>query len=292
MKKTKGIILAGGAGNRLYPMTSIYSKQLLTIYDKPMIYYPLSVLMLAGVEEILIISNRETLPILQKLFSDGSSLGISISYELQDKPNGIAQSLIIGEKFIGRDDVMLILGDNVFYGNFDFLRKAKNENSGSTIFGYYVSDPERYGIIKFKPSGDPEIIIEKPQEFISNYAVVGLYIYDYKCAEYARNLNPSPRGELEITDLNNEYLKRGDLKVVKTGRGLAWLDTGTPSSLLDASNFIGTIEARQSLKIGCIEEISARMGYLNRESFEKLLSSYPECEYKNYLRNIEKEIWK
>lgn len=291
MKETKGIILAGGAGNRLYPMTSVYSKQLLAVYDKPMIYYPLSVLMLAGVKDILIISNEETLPSLEKLLKDGSTLGIRISYAVQERPEGIAQALIIGEKFIGKSDVMLILGDNVFYGNFDFLRRARAENNGATIFGYYVSDPERYGIIKFSHDGSPESIVEKPADFVSNYAVVGLYIYDSKCSEYARSLTPSKRGELEITDLNNIYLKKGILSVVKTGRGLAWLDTGTPSSLLDASNFIGTIEARQSLKIGCIEEVAARMGYLDKDSFNSLLQKYPESEYKRYLQNIGREIW-
>ena len=287
---TKGIILAGGSGSRLFPLTSVYSKQLLAVYDKPMIYYPLSTLMLAGVREILIISTPEMLKWYKMLFKDGSQIGLSIKYAEQEKPKGIAESLIIAKDFIKKDNVMLILGDNIFYGDFTEIRNAKEKNSDATIFAYYVKDPERYGIVEFDKNDNPKRIIEKPKQFKSNYAVVGLYIYDSDAVKVAMSLKPSKRGELEITDVNNAYLEKNKLSVVKLGRGFAWLDTGTPESLLDASNFIGTIESRQSLKIGCIEEISLRMGFLPLKKYNSLVKSYPDCEYKRYLENIEKDI--
>ncbi|MDD3804159.1 MAG: glucose-1-phosphate thymidylyltransferase RfbA [bacterium] len=290
MKKTKGIILAGGSGSRLYPLTSVYSKQLLAVYDKPMIYYPLSTLMLAGIRDILIISTPEMLKWYRTLFKDGSHLGLNISYAEQNEPKGIAQAIIIGEKFIGKDNVMLILGDNIFYGDFTEIRDAKEKNLHSTIFAYYVKDPERYGIVAFNTNDKPKRLIEKPKKYISSYAVVGLYIYDSESPKIARSLKPSARGELEITDLNNAYLEKGRLEVIKLGRGFAWLDTGTPESLLDASNFIGTIESRQSLKVGCIEEVSLRMGFLKRSEYDSLVKNYPDSDYKKYLINIAKDI--
>ena len=234
----KGIILAGGAGSRLYPVSKIYSKQLTLIYDKPLIYYPLSILMLSNIREILIISNEETIPLYQKLFEDGSDYGIRIEYALQTAPNGIAESFIIGEKFIGSDSVTLILGDNIFYGNIDFIYRAMQKNDGATIFGYRVNDPERYGIVEFDGSGKAISIEEKPKQPRSNFAVPGLYVYDNEVVEISKNIKPSPRGELEITDVNNVYLQNGKLNVEKIGRGVAWLDTGTPESLLQASNFL------------------------------------------------------
>ncbi len=252
----KGIVLAGGAGSRLYPITKVYSKQLTLIYDKPLIYYPVSVLMLGGIKEILIISDKDTIPLYQKLFGDGSQLGLKFEYAVQDAPNGIAEAFILGEKFIGDDCVTLILGDNIFYGTLNFLYKAVKENDGATIFGYQVRDPERYGIVEFDKSGKAISIEEKPQNPKSQYAVPGIYIYDNKVIEISKNLKPSARGELEITDVNKEYLKNGKLKVEKIGRGIAWLDTGTPEALLKASNFFGLIEERQGLKVACLEEIA------------------------------------
>jgi glucose-1-phosphate thymidylyltransferase len=290
VKNTRGIILAGGSGSRLFPLTSIYSKQLLAVYDKPMIYYPLSTLMLSGVRELLIISTPEMLKWYRLLFKDGKHLGLDIKYAEQKEPKGIAEALIIGKDFIKKDNVMLILGDNIFYGDFTEMRKAKEKNENATIFAYYVKDPERYGIIEFDGKDNAKNIIEKPKNHVSNYAVVGLYIYDSDSPRIAMSLNPSKRGELEISDLNNVYLKRRELQVVKLGRGFAWLDTGTPESLLDASNFIGTIESRQSLKVGCIEEISLRMGFLPYSKYKKLVLGYPDSEYKNYLMNIMRDI--
>ncbi len=284
--KTKGIILAGGEGSRMFPTSSIYSKQLIMVYDKPMIYYPLSTLMLGGIRDILIITNSITIPFLKKLLKDGTHLGIKISYEIQDKPEGIAQSLIIGSKFIDNEQVVLILGDNIFYGSYDFLRNAINNNSGATIFGYYVSNPERYGVIQFDKNNKPIDIIEKPKMSKSHYAVPGLYIYDKTCSLIASELKPSDRGEFEITDVNNVYLKQDKLNVIKLERGFAWLDTGTPSSLMDASNFIETMEKRQSLKIGCIEEIAYNMRYIDKDSLKALLKSYPTCSYKNYIKKL------
>ena len=244
----KGIVLAGGAGSRLYPITKVYSKQLTLIYDKPLIYYPVSVLMLGGIKEILIISDKDTIPLYQKLFGDGEQLGLKFDYVVQDAPNGIAEAFILGEKFIGNDSVTLILGDNIFYGSLDFLYRAVKGNDGATIFGYQVRDPQRYGIVEFDKNGIAISIEEKPENPKSQYAVPGIYIYNNNVIEISKNLKPSARGELEITDVNKEYLKKGKLKVEKIGRGIAWLDTGTPEALLKASNFFGLIEERQGLK--------------------------------------------
>ncbi|CAN5510623.1 glucose-1-phosphate thymidylyltransferase RfbA [soil metagenome] len=285
----KGIVLAGGAGSRLYPITQIYSKQLCLIYDKPLIYYPISILMLAGIKEIFIISNEETLPWYEKLFGDGSRFGISITYGKQDKPNGIAQSFLIGEDFIGKDSVSLILGDNIFYGRLDFLYRAIENNTGATIFGYQVNDPERYGIVEFDKEGNAISIEEKPEKPKSHYAVPGLYVYDNEVIDISKNLKPSLRGELEITDVNVHYLNKNRLKVEKIGRGVAWLDTGTPEALLQASNFFGVIEDRQGLKVACLEEIAFKMKFINHEEFEKLISSIPNSLYKEYLDRILRE---
>lgn len=285
----KGIILAGGAGSRLYPVSRIYSKQLTLIYDKPLIYYPLSILMLSDIKDILIISNEETIPHYQKLFNDGSDFGMNIEYALQTAPNGIAESFIIGEKFIGDDDVTLILGDNIFYGNLDFIYRAMQKNDGATIFGYRVNDPERYGIVEFNDNGKAISIEEKPKEPKSNFAVPGLYVYDNEVVNISKNIKPSPRGELEITDVNNVYLQKGKLNVEKIGRGVAWLDTGTPESLLQASNFFGVIEDRQGLKVACIEEIAFTKGFIDKNKFTEVLSKIPKSLYKEYLERILKE---
>ncbi|MHB8906165.1 MAG: glucose-1-phosphate thymidylyltransferase RfbA [Melioribacteraceae bacterium] len=286
----KGIILAGGSGTRMYPMTKVYSKQLVTIYDKPLIYYPFSILMLAGIREILIISNEETIPLYKKLFEDGSHIGLKIEYVVQPAPNGIAQSFILGEKFIGGDSVTLILGDNIFYGTLDFFYRAvEQKRSGATIFAYQVTDPERYGIVEFAKDGKAISIEEKPAAPKSNYAVPGLYVYDNKVIEISKNLKPSKRGELEITDVNRKYLERGELMVEKIGRGVAWLDTGTPEALLKASNFFGIIEDRQGLKVACIEEIAYQKGFINKDQFEKLLNNIPNSLYRQYLERIADE---
>lgn len=285
----KGIILAGGAGSRLYPVSKVYSKQLTLIYDKPLIYYPLSILMLSNIREILIISNEETIPLYQKLFDDGSDYGIRIEYALQTAPNGIAESFIIGEDFIGKDGATLILGDNIFYGNLDFIYKAMVRNEGATIFGYRVNDPERYGIVEFDEKGKAISIEEKPSKPKSNFAVPGLYVYDNDVVNISKNIKPSPRGELEITDVNNVYLNKGKLNVEKIGRGVAWLDTGTPESLLQASNFFGVIEDRQGLKVACIEEIAFNKGFIDQKKFENVLSKIPKSLYKTYLEKILKE---
>jgi glucose-1-phosphate thymidylyltransferase len=285
----KGIILAGGSGSRLYPITKIYSKQLAAIYDKPLIYYPLSILMLGGIRDILIISNRETIPSYQQLFGDGKQLGMYIEYAVQDAPNGIAEAFIIGEKFIGKRNVTLILGDNIFYGYMNFLYKALKKNVAATIFGYRVTDPERYGIVEFDKEGNAVSIEEKPLKPKSNYAVPGLYIYNNEVIEIAKNLTPSARGELEITDVNKEYLKRNKLKVEKIGRGIAWLDTGTPEALLQAANFFGVIEERQGLKVACIEEIAYSMEFINKQEFELLIESIPKSLYRDYLERCLKD---
>lgn len=286
----KGIILAGGSGTRMYPMTKVYSKQLVTIYDKPLIYYPLSILMLAGIQEILIISNEETIPLYKKLFEDGSQVGLKIEYIVQPAPNGIAQSFILGEKFIGTDSVALILGDNIFYGKLDFFyQSVKRKNSGATIFAYRVNDPERYGIVEFANDGKAISIEEKPELPKSNFAVPGLYVYDNKVVEISKNLKPSPRGELEITDVNKKYLELGELMVEKIGRGVAWLDTGTPEALLKASNFFGVIEDRQGLKVACIEEIAYQNGFIDRNQFAVLINSIPKSLYRDYLERIANE---
>lgn len=282
----KGIILAGGAGTRLYPVSKIYSKQLTLIYDKPLIYYPLSILMLSGIKEILIISNDETIPMYKKLFEDGSHIGLKIEYAIQKAPNGIAESFIIGEKFIGKDSVSLILGDNIFYGKLDFIYNAIKHNEGATVFGYRVTDPERYGIVEFDENGKAISLEEKPKVPKSNYAVPGFYVYDNEVVNISKNLKPSARGELEITDVNIEYLKKGKLKVEKIGRGVAWLDTGTPESLLQASNFFGVIEDRQGLKVACLEEIAYNNGFINKEQFEKVISKIPKSLYREYLEKV------
>jgi glucose-1-phosphate thymidylyltransferase len=286
----KGIILAGGAGSRLYPVSKVYSKQLTLIYDKPLIYYPLSILMLADIRDVLIISNEETIPLYKKLFEDGKDIGMNIEYALQPAPNGIAESFIIGEKFIGSDGVTLILGDNIFYGNLDFIYRALKNTDGATIFGYRVNDPERYGIVEFDTSGKAISIEEKPSSPKSNYAVPGLYMYDNEVVSIAKNIKPSARGELEITDVNNVYLQKGKLNVEKIGRGVAWLDTGTPESLLAASNFFGVIEDRQGLKVACLEEIAYSRGFITKGEFEALVERTPKSLYRSYLEKILKEI--
>jgi glucose-1-phosphate thymidylyltransferase len=288
-KNTKGIILAGGSGSRLYPITKVYSKQLALIYDKPLIYYPLSILMLGGIRDVLIISNEETIPLYKQLFNTGSNIGMNISYDVQSAPNGIAEAFIIGEKFIENDDVCLILGDNIFYGNLSFFYDGIKKNSGATIFGYQVNDPERYGIVEFDKSGKAISIEEKPKNPKSHYAVPGLYIYDNKVIDISKNLKPSARGELEITDVNKVYLERGELNVEKIGRGIAWLDTGTPEALLQASNFFGVIEDRQGLKVACIEEIAYTKGFISKIQFEALISSLPKSLYRSYLEKILKD---
>jgi glucose-1-phosphate thymidylyltransferase len=282
----KGIILAGGSGSRLYPITKVYSKQLALIYDKPLIYYPLSILMLGGIKDVLIISNAETIPLYQKLFGDGKNLGMNFEYVIQPEPKGIAQAFILGEKFIGKDMSCLILGDNIFYGNLDFFYKALHTKKGATIFGYQVNDPERYGIVEFDNDGKVISIEEKPTKPKSHYAVPGLYIYDNRVIEISKNLKPSARGELEITDVNKAYLQSGELLVEKIGRGVAWLDTGTPEALLAASNFFGVIEDRQGLKVACIEEIAYLRGFIDKKQFEKLIGEIPKSLYREYLEKI------
>ena len=285
----KGIILAGGSGSRLYPITKIYSKQLTAIYDKPLIYYPLSILMLGGIRDILIISNKETIPFYRQLFNDGKQIGLNIEYAVQDAPNGIAEAFIIGEKFIGKDQVTLILGDNIFYGYLNFFYDAIKKNTDATIFGYRVNDPERYGIVEFDKEGNALSIEEKPSNPKSNFAVPGLYIYNNDVISISKNLKPSARGELEITDVNKEYLLRNKLMVEKIGRGIAWLDTGTPEALLQAANLFGVIEERQGLKVACIEEIAYSMNFINKQEFESLLNSIPKSLYRDYLERCLKD---
>jgi len=288
-KNVKGIILAGGSGSRLYPITKVYSKQLALIYDKPLIYYPLSILMLGGIKDVLIISNEETIPLYKQLFNSGSTIGMNISYAIQPAPNGIAEAFIIGEKFIGDDDVCLVLGDNIFYGDLTFFYEGIQKNVGATIFGYQVNDPERYGIVEFDKDGNALSIEEKPAKPRSQYAVPGLYIYNNGVINISKNLKPSDRGELEITDVNKEYLNLKQLRVEKIGRGIAWLDTGTPEALLQASNFFGVIEDRQGLKVACIEEIAYHKGFINKDQFEELVNSIPKSLYRSYLEKILKE---
>ncbi len=286
----KGIVLAGGSGSRLYPITKGLSKQLLPVYDKPMIYYPLSVLMLAEIQEILIISTPTDLPNYEKLLGDGSELGLKLFYKEQPNPDGLAQAFILGEEFIGNDDVCLVLGDNIFYGSgfSGMLKSAKNNllNGKSTIFGYYVNDPERYGIAEFDNEGNILSIEEKPNKPTSNYAVVGLYFYKNDVIEIAKNVSPSDRGELEITSINQQYLKKQKLKVELLGRGFSWLDTGTHDSLLEAGQFIKSIEKRKGLKVACIEEIAFRMGYIDASQLIKLASPLKKNGYGIYLLNL------
>jgi len=287
----KGIILAGGSGTRLFPVTAAICKQLLPIYDKPMIYYPLSVLMLSGITDILIISTPKDLPRFKELFGNGFHLGLNFSYREQPQPNGIAEAFIIGDQFVGKDDVCLILGDNIFYGHglTELLRKAVHDieaKRGAMVFGYYVNDPERYGVIQLDKIGMPLSIEEKPRSPKSNYAVTGLYFYDNDVIEIARNVKSSWRGELEITDVNNQYLEKGRLTVQLLGRGYAWLDTGTHEDLLDAGEFIATIEKRQGLKIACVEEIAYKLGYIDQAQLRNLTEPFKKNSYGQYLLNL------
>ena len=284
----KGIILAGGAGTRLYPLTHVTSKQLLAVYDKPMIFYPLSTLMLAGIRDILIISTPEDLPNFERLLGNGSRLGLRLSYKVQPSPDGLAQAFIIGEEFIGDDRCAMVLGDNIFYGNgfSRLLQDAAKKAVGATVFGYYVDDPERFGVVEFDEAGKAVSIEEKPKIPKSNYAVTGLYFYDNRCVEYAKSLKPGVRGELEITDLNRIYLESGELTVCILGRGFAWLDTGTIDSLMDASNFIMAVEKRQSIKISSVEEIAYRMGYIDAERLQTLITGYGKSPYGEYLEKV------
>lgn len=283
----KGIILAGGRARRLYPITKGVCKQLLPIYDKPMIYYPLSVLMLSGIKDILIISTPIDTPRFKDLLADGRELGIKISYAVQEKPQGIAESFIIGEHFMNKDNVCLILGDNIFYGHnlTETLNAAASLKDGALIFGYYVKDPGRYGVIEFDSNHNVISVEEKPKKPKTNWAVAGLYFYDNKVIEIAKNLKPSKRGELEITDVNNEYIKRGKLKTMLLGRGYAWLDTGTYDSLIDSSIFIKTIEERQGLKVGCIEEIAYKLGYIDKKQLERIAGKI-NTSYGDYLKRV------
>ena len=283
----KGIILAGGAGTRLYPATQVVCKQLLPVYDKPMIYYPLSTLMLAGIKDILIISTPQDTPRFEELFGNGNHLGLKIEYKVQDAPNGLAEAFILGKEFIGDDSVCLILGDNIFYGHgfSGLLKEAVNRKTGATVFGYWVSDPERYGVVDFDKSGKAVTIEEKPEKPKSNYAVVGLYFYDNRVVDIAHTIKPSARGEIEITAVNNEYLKMDELQVQLMGRGYAWLDTGKHESLVDATNYVKTIEDRQGLKIACIEEIAYRMGFIDKKQLKKLADALSKSTYGQYLLN-------
>jgi glucose-1-phosphate thymidylyltransferase len=287
--RTKGIILAGGAGTRLHPLTRVACKQLLPVYDKPMVYYPLSTLMLGGLSEVLIISTPKDLPSFRALFGDGSQLGMRIEYAAQDRPAGIAQAFLIGEEFIGGSPSCLVLGDNIFYGKLDFFREALEPKPGACIFGYEVRDPERYGVVEFDEDGRVISIEEKPSAPKSRFAVPGLYVYDPDVVEICRNLKPSARGELEITDVNLEYLRRGDLRVKILGRGMAWLDTGTQTSLLEAANYIAAIQNRQGLMIACIEEIAYHQGWIDQAQLGRVIAALPKNEYREYLELVARE---
>ncbi|MFJ6992004.1 glucose-1-phosphate thymidylyltransferase RfbA [Limosilactobacillus mucosae] len=284
----KGIILAGGSGTRLYPITRGISKQLIPVYDKPMIYYPLSTLMLSGIRDVLIISTPEYMPLFQKLLGDGSELGMNFSYKVQEQPNGLAEAFILGEDFIGNDSVCLILGDNIFYGAglSQLLQSAAAKSEGATVFGYHVNDPERFGVVEFDENMHALSIEEKPKHPKSNYAVTGLYFYDNDVVDIAKNIQPSARGELEITDVNTEYLRNGKLDVKLMGRGYAWLDTGTHDAMLEASNFIATIEKRQNLKVASLEEIAYRMGYVDANQLYQLAQPLKKNDYGQYLLRL------
>ena len=287
----KGIILAGGSGTRLYPITKGISKQLIPVYDKPMIYYPLSTLMLAGITDILVISTPEYTPLFEQLLGDGSDIGVSLTYKVQEKPNGLAEAFILGADFIGDDSVCLILGDNIYYGSglSKLVQEAAQKTNGATVFGYHVNDPERFGVVEFDNNMKALSIEEKPENPKSNYAVTGLYFYDNTVVEKAKNLKPSDRGELEITDINKLYLDEGKLDVKLMGRGYAWLDTGTHDSMMEAASFIATIQKRQNLKVACLEEIAYRMGYINKEKLVELAQPMKKNDYGQYLLRLAKE---
>lgn len=287
----KGIVLAGGAGTRLHPITRGVSKQLLGVYDKPMVYYPISVLMLAGIQEILIITTPEDQAAFQRLLGNGSSFGVSFTYAVQPKPEGLAQAFLIGEEFIGKDSVALVLGDNIFYGAGlgKLCQQAASQPSGATVFGYYVRDPQRFGVVEFDAQGKAISIEEKPRQPKSNYAVTGLYFYDNDVVEIAKHIQPSPRGELEITTVNNEYLRRGTLRVQRLGRGYAWLDTGTHGAMLDAANFIRTIETRQGLQVACLQEIAYENGWMTKEQVRDSIQDLLKTEYGQYLQKLLEE---
>lgn len=284
----KGIILAGGTGSRLHPSTMVVSKQLLPVYDKPMVYYPLTTLMLAGIREILLISTPRDLPLFRELLGDGQRWGLQIEYAVQEEPRGLADAFRVGAAFIGDDPCCLVLGDNIFFGHglTELLVNAMKQTTGATVFAYYVQDPERYGVVEFDNKGMAKGIEEKPKEPKSNYAVTGMYFYDAQVVEIARSIKPSARGELEITDVNNAYLERGQLHVEKMGRGYAWLDTGTHGAMLDAANFVETVEKRQSLKIACPEEIALRTGLIDEGQFEKLIDAFGASSYRDYLISV------
>lgn len=287
----KGIILAGGSGTRLYPITRGISKQLIPVYDKPMVYYPLSTLMLAGIRDILVISTPEYTPLFEELLGNGSEFGINLSYKVQEHPNGLAEAFVLGKEFIGNDSVCLILGDNIYYGSglSKLLQEAAQKESGATVFGYHVNDPERFGVVEFDEEMHALSIEEKPARPKSNYAVTGLYFYDNDVVDIAANLKPSPRGELEITDINKEYLRRGKLDVKLMGRGYAWLDTGTHDSMLEAASFIATIQKRQNLKVACLEEIAYRMGWISKDKLVELAQPMKKNDYGQYLLRLAQE---